>query len=789
MSQSVSLFGVRHHGPGCARSLLAALHARQPDCVLIEGPAGTEALLTHVSDPAMVPPVALLSYSVDDPQLAVFHPYALFSPEWQALQWARDAGVPVQFIDVPPSLSLEWQQQAKAGQVPSMAEGEAEGDLDAATAEDTTAVTGPDDLPAVSADAPLEEAPATDADPPLPSDPLDWLARAAGYGDGEAWWNHMVEERGDGQDLFAAIAEAMHEVRAHAPPRPSARAAQDAIREAHMRAGLRAACKQYQRIAVVCGAWHVPALDAAALAAHSVAADNRLLKGMPKRKTQSTWVPWTYRHLSAGSGYGAGVDAPGWYDHLWRNAGARHQRAIGWYARVAGLLRESGLDCSSAHLIEAARLADTLAAMRERPAPGLEEINDATRSVICNGDDTPMQLIRNRLLLGDALGSVPTAVPVVPLQRDLEALQKRLRLKPEALARTLDLDLRGDTDLQRSHLLHRLALLDIPWGQLTHAGNSARGTFHEYWQLAWQPHFQVDLIDASRLGQTLAAAASQRALEEARHATQLSVLSALVDRVLLANLPEAVSAIASELEARAATDADPLTLLDALPSLANVYRYGNVRRTEGEQVAHLFDGMLQRACIGLKIALCDLDDGRAEQARETLLAADRAIALRGDEAGQQAWRRSLANVALSTTTSALVAGAGTRLLLDAGHLDGTQVNLQLQRALSAGAEPLPAAHWLDGFLNRNATVLLHDDAVWHLIDAWVCGLTDEHLVQVLPLVRRTFAEFEAAERRDLGERVKRGVGAAPAAVVASTWNITRAERALPMLRELFGVDA
>lgn len=117
------------------------------------------------------------------------------------------------------------------------------------------------------------------------------------------------------------------------------------------------------------------------------------------------------------------------------------------------------------------------------------------------------------------------------------------------------------------------------------------------------------------------------------------------------------------------------------------------------------------------------------------------------------------------------------------------MDLQLQRALSAGAEPLPAAQWLDGFLNRNATVLLHDDAVWHLIDAWVCGLTDEHLVQVLPLVRRTFAEFEAAERRDLGERVKRGVGAAPAAVVASTWNTTRAERALPMLRELFGVDA
>ncbi|MEG0186512.1 MAG: DUF5682 family protein, partial [Stenotrophomonas sp.] len=114
MSQSVSLFGIRHHGPGCARSLLAALHALQPDCVLIEGPAGAEALLTHLADAAMVPPVALLSYSADDPQLAVFHPYAVFSPEWQAMQWARQAGVPVQFIDVPAAMSLEWQHQARS---------------------------------------------------------------------------------------------------------------------------------------------------------------------------------------------------------------------------------------------------------------------------------------------------------------------------------------------------------------------------------------------------------------------------------------------------------------------------------------------------------------------------------------------------------------------------------------------------------------------------------------------------------------------------------------------------
>ena len=551
-----------------------------------------------------------------------------------------------------------------------------------------------------------------------------------------------------------------------------------------MRSVLREALKQgHQRVAVVCGAWHLPALSNMSTAT----ADTRLLKGLDKLKTQTTWVPWTYRHLSMHSGYGAGVAAPGWYDYLWRSDGDPSQRAVGWYARIARLLREHALDCSSAHLIEAARLADTLAAMRERPAPGLDEINEATLSVICNGDDTPMRLIAEQLMVGDAFGTVPASVPIVPLQRDLEAEQKRLRLKPEALSKTLDLDLRVDNDLQRSYLLHRLGVLDIGWGELSRTGRSARGTFHEVWTLAWQPQFQIDLIVASRYGQTLLAAASQRAIEKAHESASLQSLSALVDRVLLANLVQAVPIVAAALEARAATDSDPLALLDALPALANVYRYGNVRRTDTEQVAHLFDSMLLRACVSLPLALCDLDEESAEKSRETLLAADRAIALRQGGEQTEAWQRALRITALSEASTPMLRGLSARLLLDASVLSADEVQQQLQLNLSQGAEPLSAAQWLDGFLNRNATVLLHGEAAWSLIDAWIGVLSDEHFVKIIPLVRRTFAGFEAADRRDLAQRVKQKPGATMRVAAPMNWNEARALRALPMLTELLGI--
>ena len=114
MTDPCHYFGIRHHGPGCARSLLRALKKLEPDCLLVEGPAGCEALLEYLLDPEFEAPVALLSHAIEDPHLATFHPYAEFSPEWQAMRWAKKQGVPIQFIDLPPGVNLSWQKQDRA---------------------------------------------------------------------------------------------------------------------------------------------------------------------------------------------------------------------------------------------------------------------------------------------------------------------------------------------------------------------------------------------------------------------------------------------------------------------------------------------------------------------------------------------------------------------------------------------------------------------------------------------------------------------------------------------------
>ena len=104
------VFGIRHHGPGCARSLVRALDALRPDCVLIEGPPESDELLRFVLAEGMVPPVALLGYCPDEPKLAVYHPFALFSPEWQTLCWAMAAGMIGAVVKDPVQDQVVWNE-------------------------------------------------------------------------------------------------------------------------------------------------------------------------------------------------------------------------------------------------------------------------------------------------------------------------------------------------------------------------------------------------------------------------------------------------------------------------------------------------------------------------------------------------------------------------------------------------------------------------------------------------------------------------------------------------------
>jgi len=741
--------GIRHHGPGSARSVRAQLEAWEPDAILVEGPPDAADALPLLTHPDTRPPVALMVYCPDEPRRSLFYPFALFSPEWQALQYGLTRSLPVRFIDLPAAHQLAVEASGDESEVEAE---EDEGEVGDAT------------------------------QPPVQADPLLYMAQAAGYSDGERWWEHLVEQRREPGDLFAAIMEAMAALRSEVeegttPPHPL-----EPQREAHMRQMIRAAQREgLQRIAVVCGAWHAPALANMP----AVKDDAALLKGLPKVKVQATWVPWTYDRLSYLSGYGAGIESPGWYHHLWT---AGDQVSTRWMVQVARLLRGEDLDASAAHVIESVRLADTLAALRDRPLPGLPEMLEAAQAVFCLGDATPMRLIEEKLIVGEVLGAVPEDTPTVPLQQDLGRQQKRLRLPPEAAQKTLDLDLRKETDLGRSHLLHRLGLLGIPWGTTQRVSGKA-GTFHEVWDLQWQPEFAVALIEGAKWGNTVLDAATAFVRGVADKATNLATLTGLLDRALLADLPEAIAHVMARLQAGAAAASDVPALMDALPPLANVMRYGNVRQTDVAAVSDVVDGLLTRICIGLPGTCASLDDEAAAEMLPRLLGVNGAVALLQAEAHTEAWHAVLGQMVDQVGLHGLVAGRCCRIILDARAIAADEGARRMGLALSPAGDPAQAAAWAEGFLQGSGQVLIHDEALWQVLDDWVSGLSTETFMAALPLLRRTFATFTAPERRQMGERVRRGAraGAAAADVGAEDIDVARADAVLPLVAKMLGV--
>ncbi|MEU9354314.1 DUF5682 family protein [Streptomyces griseoloalbus] len=761
------LLGVRHHGPGSARAVRAALEEARPDVVLIEGPPEADVLIPLAADEDMRPPVALLAHAVDEPGRSAFWPLAEFSPEWVAIRWALEHGVPARFIDLPAAHTLARGRD----------EGGAGEDEDGGRE------------PAAGADVRV--------------DPLGALAGAAGYDDAERWWEDVVEHRGVGNGdavaPFTVLEEAMTALRQEygSEEHGSGGHERDLVREAHMRLRIRAAQREFEGgVAVVCGAWHVPALRRKA----AVAADRALLKGLPKVKTDMTWVPWTHRRLSRASGYGAGIDSPGWYGHLF---GAPDRPVERWLTKVAGLLRAEDRLVSSAHVIEAVRLAETLAAVRGRPLPGLSETTDAVRAVMCDGSDVPLALVHDRLVVGDVLGEVPATAPAVPLQRDLARIQRRLRLRPEAAERELELDLRKETDAERSRLLHRLRLLGVGWGEPA-ASRGSTGTFRETWRLRWEPELSVRAAEAGVWGTTVLTAATARAEADAVAAQGLAEVTGLAERCLLAVLPEALPTVMRILADRAALDTDVGHLAQALPALVRSLRYGDVRGTDTAALAEVAAGLAERVFVGLPPACAALDADAAEEMRRHVDAVHGAVGLLGDAPApghgelRARWQSVLRTLSARDTVPGVIRGRSVRLLLDDGELARDEAARLMGLVLSPGTPPADAAAWIEGFVGGGSgggLLLVHDERLLGLVDAWLTGVPAEAFTDVLPLLRRTFSAYETGVRRTLGELVRRGPGTRGSTVTAGAGpgfapglDTARADAVLPVVRLLLGTD-
>jgi hypothetical protein len=731
------IFGIRHHGPGSALSLASALREYAPDCVLIEGPPEADALIGLVADTSYQPPLALLLSRADQPSDAVFYPFVEFSPEWCAIQYALQHGISVRFCDWPAAAALAY--------------GSAEGER-------------------------FAQQPQTYETDSERLDPIAQLALAAGEPDPEAWWDRLIEQQPNDLAVFQAVNEAISAVRT-AHPKLDER---NALREAWMRQTLRAEQKAgAQKIAVVCGAFHAPALEDIA-AAKADAPRIAVVKALSKSiKLDVAWVPWSQSRLSLASAYGAGMPAPAWYADIFAARGRAHVRFL---TRAAACLRSAGFDASSASVIEAVRLSETLAALRNCCLPGLAEVRQAVVAVLARGDLLRYTLIASQLEIAERFGQVPENAPSLPLRRDFEARLKSLRLKRTDETKILDLDLREANGLARSIFFYQCQLLGLAFVTPESSQVNSSGSFHEYWRLKFVPEDELKLIEASQLGASILDGATQAVLQ-GMNSCELAELTEKLRTAINAELSIAIPLLLRALSDRS-SGADAAMLLAALPPLMTLHRFGSVRGFAPEVVAPIIEVMLARISVGLKLSARGINAESSEVLIKHLQQVHPSI-----EASQCGdWQATFAQAVLSLQYPAahpMLRGFAARFAFENADAQAAQFAACARLALSPAVVPSAASDWILGALKGPVVILQHGELL-SVIESWLAGLVEEDFIALLPALRRAFSEFDRNERRVIAEKVARthDLQATSHANAACQFDAERVALLMPTILEL-----
>lgn len=690
---NIRIYGIRHHGPGSARRLMEAFHLWKPDCLLIECPADGQEALDLIGDTGLVPPLALLIYSPHHPDLAAHLPFARFSPEWLAARYATTHHIPVIAMDLPWGIQI----QIKATQ---LSRGQ--------------------------------------------KDPFGLVAQTMGYSDTERWWEYYFEQVHGGDDLFPAIGQLMSEIRKEIDDHKDTSLL---LREAWMRRAIREyQYRGYQRIAVVCGAYHVPGLDPGEF---NEKADQLLLETYQPMSMASTWVPWTYHHLATRSGYGAGVLSPAWYDLLFEH---QKKTSIHWMTRTAQLLRSKDLTVPPASIPAAVEMAEALATLRGMHQPGFHELEEAALTTLANGDEQWLEIIREKNLIGDRMGKVPDTIPRTPLQEDFHSAVRSARLKraletPDKVA--VDLDLRKPANRLASVLLHRLQLLDLPWGTWKNQGDRVKGSFRERWTLLWKKQFSMRLLEAGLWGLTIPEAVQAYVLHQARESSQMAIVSNWLRECLLADLPQTSTALSGILMERVAESNDIQDLMKTLTPLVYAHLYRNDDRSDDRRIPVLLDRLIIRIRIGLPGAFQGLSDDQAHEMPGKVRQVIMGVRLLDRKEDEDAIIRILEQVVIAPGIPPYVQGAFTRFLVEEGKLSHQQFVNRLEEFLQNQADLEKAASWCSGLMTGAEALLLHQPELWHSLNVWVNAIPEQNFPSILPLLRRTFSGYSPGAKRQI----------------------------------------
>jgi hypothetical protein len=732
----IHIFGVRHLSPSGAWHLRRFLDHVRPEVVLIEGLSDANELIPDVTRRGSVPPIAILAYTDSLPVRTLVYPFARYSPEYQALVWANEHKVTAEFIDLPSDVFLAWQEQKYAAR-----------ELANESNEEPTA------------SEPVENATPT---PELRVSLYKRFAQQAGELDYETYWERHFEHNLNDESYRLASFEFGQGLRELDTDTPRD-AAENLVREAFMRRRIRETIEagtSPDKIVAVVGAYHASVLSSA----HEPMSDEEFAS-LNRRPSKLTLMPYSYFKLSSQSGYGAGNQAPAYFELLWdaleRND--LHELPPRYLSLVARQLRVDGTHRSTAEVIEGVRLARTLSALKGGLAPTLMDLQDAAVTLIGHGERSVVSEALARVEIGTAIGQLPKGVSKTSIQDDFDRELERLKLEKYRtnVKQELGLDLRENRrvkseeaaflDLQRSSFFHRLRVLEISFAQPQGTGQQST-SWAEKWYVQWTPESEIQLVEAVLLGETIELAVGYKFKTHLEKCTSVAEAADSISDACKCGMMAAMEQARRRLQELAAESSEFIAVAHAANQLGMIVRYGDVRRFDPTPLLPLVEGLFVQGSLAL-LSAANCDNDAAKKAVVAMDELNKVNLEYHERVDEELWVGRLHTLADADDRNPILSGYACAILLERSLISNERLAREVSRRLSPGIAADLGAGWFEGLAKRNRYALLARQPLWEQLAAYVVSLDDEQFRRAIVFLRRAFGGFSPQEKRRIAENL------------------------------------
>lgn len=687
--------------------------ATRPKAVLIEGPADfndriDELLLDHK------PPISIYSYVAwnNGSRQGAYYPLCEYSPEWQAIQAARQSRARIRFIDLPFAATAHTDHR--------------------------THRYADDQLRA--------------------SHYVQALCHSLEVESFDDAWDLIVEH--DPHLSTEAIYQRVDSYcRSLREMDRSAVPEHDLARERHMAAHIHQAYREFgpDQVLVITGGYHTSGLE-------ELLANPESLPGIEVRWPDDldsrgiALTPYSYERLDSLTGYEAGMPSPGFYHEAWKSDTSPFYQIL--LGRIVDRLRKLKQTASTADLIAVETSAQALASLRGHARVWRRDLIDGVISALVKDDlraTHPFLLATQRVLRGGEHGQLAIGSPLPPLVRDIHHQLATANLSPTPKEETRTLNLTDPQDLQSSQLLQRLRILEISgFDRLAGVDFTTRTdltSLQETWSLYLHPQQDAEMIEASRYGSALheavAACLRDHAKKLAPSALQAALL--LLDSVL-AGLLEIAQELHHSLAKLIREDSDLTSVATAMDHLLFLFNWDETFRTRDSRET----GLLLRECYERALWLLAAGtvgtspEDQVQSVRITRDVFERAQSSMSLD--RTVFIEVLTDLQADTSHRASLRGACAGALWSLSCADQQSI----LRDLNSFAHPEELGDFLTGLFALAHEEAQQDPQLLSAIHQYILTWDDQEFLTALPSLRLAFMSFTSREKSHLAAQLFMG---------------------------------